>query len=171
MSCSDYRIRISEALDSSLPEAGAASLQEHLSGCSPCSRFDSEQRQLALLLQKADPDLAPPTRIWEQIERRIQAQSQAARARLWTPARLRDLFRLPQWGYAMAGLLLAAAMSVTVFQWNNSADLDRMLAELDAYQPEIRTNPWLPDPHQDNPFLQINPDRSRYPFGDFRSEQ
>ncbi len=171
MSCSDCRTRISEALDSSLPEAGAASLQGHLSGCAPCRRFDSEQRQLALLLQKADPDLEPPTRIWEQIERRIQAQSQAARPRLGAPGRLRDLFRLPQWGYAMAGLMLAAALSVTVFQWNNSDHFEEMLAELDAYQPEVRRNPWLAKSGGSNPFLQVVHDRSRNPFGDFRSEK
>ncbi len=169
MSCSDYRIRISEALDSRLTDAEAASVQAHLRSCSACSRFDAEQRRLALLLQKADPDREPSARIWGQIERRIQAQSQPIRPPRWSPSRLWDLFRPPQWGYAMAGLLLAAALSVTVFQSNNSAELEGMLAELDAYRPEVRRNPWLPDPQQENPFLEINHDRN--PFGEFRSEK
>lgn len=163
MSCSDHRIQISEALDGLLSEEDAALVQEHLRLCAPCSRFEQEQRELALLLQTADPDREPPARIWHQIERRIQAQNQAAQPRQrWASSRLRDLFRLPQWGYAMAAAVLAAVMSVTVFQWDNSGNMDGVLAELDAYHPEVSGN---------NPFLQIDHDRSRNPFGDFRSEK
>lgn len=162
MSCSNYKIQISEALDSLLSEQEAVSLQEHLRLCGTCRRFDREQRELTLLLQKADPDQEPPAHIWHQIERRIQAQGQAAQPRRWAPGRLRDLFRLPQWGYAMAAIVLAAAMGLTVFKWDNSGDLEAVLAELDAYHPELRSN---------NPFLPIDHDRSRNPFGDFRSEK
>jgi anti-sigma factor RsiW len=159
MKCSDWRLDISAYLDGNLEPSGCQAVEEHLGVCPECSSFYAEQEELTLALRRGLPDLEPPSRIWQQIESQLESQPTPG---FWN---LADLFRMPRLGYAGAALVLVLMMGLFLSDFPGTVgEEERYLAELDAYNIEVRGNPFLAEVGTENPFMNLGQFGTETPF-------
>ncbi len=162
MTCGERKIQISCWLDGALAEPERRLLEIHLESCPACSRFLSEQRELAALLSDQDSQLQLPHDLWQRIESRI---APAASPMVFEPGRA--AWWRQEWSYALAASLLLILLSGSLFLGSERIDT-RQLAELDRFQVRVDGNPFLSEPERTNPFFDL-PGAEANPFSPTRS--
>lgn len=163
MNCSERQLDISAYLDGSLDPVRNSAVEKHMAECADCASFYTEHLELNELFQAAVPDRQPPERIWHRLEAQLAEDQRAvAVSRTWD---FRNLFRMPQLGYA--GALCVLVLMVGLFLIDTpgtGSDEQRYLAELEAFNIEVEGNPFLGDIRAENPFLKLGQFDAGNPF-------
>ena len=159
MSCSEWHLQISAYIDGSLRSVESDALREHLQICADCAAFYKDHLTLHRTFQTELPDLDPPPRIWSRIEEQLSTQTKTAS---WDFSKL---FRMPRLGYAGAAFVFFLAVSLYLSDSPDSVEDEmRYLAELDAFQIEVKGNPFLQDIQAENPFMKLGQYETGNPF-------
>jgi len=165
VSCRNWKIEISALLDENLADEYRGEVERHIAECSECAAFYREQAEVTRQLQDAMFDLPLPSSVWAKVEASInkeQADRATKKRFSWD---LTELFRLPKWGYGLAGTA-AAVLTVFVAVQTRGPSQEQILAELDGFSVEAESNPFLGQVvRPENPFFSYAETDESNPFG------
>ena len=165
MNCRNWKIEISALLDENIADEHRGDVERHIAECSDCAAFYREQAEVNRQLQDAMVDLPLPASIWARVETTIREEEATRATRKRFSWDLTELFRLPKWGYGLAG---AAAAVFTVFLavQTRGPSQEQILAELDGFSVEAESNPFLGQVvRPENPFFSYAETDGSNPFG------
>jgi len=166
VNCRNWKIEISALLDENLADEQRGEAERHIAECSECTVFYREQAEVNRQLQDTMFDLPLPSSVWARVEAAIKEEEAARETRKRSSWDLTTLFRLPRWGYGVAG---AAAAVFTVFLavQTRGPSQEQILAELDGFSVEAESNPFLGKVvRPENPFFSYTGADESNPFGD-----
>ncbi|MDE3156638.1 MAG: zf-HC2 domain-containing protein, partial [Acidobacteriota bacterium] len=117
MDCDRYTEAIGDYVDGTLDERRRAEVDRHLADCPACRALVADLRQIHGAARQFEP-LQPPARVWQEISRRIAAESGAIRAAgpaQAVPARRAGLsaWLSPAWQAGLAAAAVLALITVT----------------------------------------------------------
>ncbi len=150
MNCHQMRIHISALVDQNLDPEQSAEVQQHLTSCPACAGFYREQLELTRWLQTESLELEPSPKVWLQIRSRLDLKTPAGS---FDPGRLLQLFRVPHFRYATAGLVILLWGSLALLYLGRSDNENQqLLARLESFSLSVEENPFLPQFDRQNPF-------------------
>jgi len=163
MNCTEWQLDVSAYLDGSLDPDKQSAIEQHLADCPGCASFYSECVELNEVFRAALPEQELPPSIWHNLEAQLApTPTVVTDSRSWD---FRNLFRMPQLGYA--GALFVLVLMVGFFLLNTpgtGSDDQRYLAELESFSIEVEGNPFLSEISAENPFLKLGPFDVENPF-------
>ncbi len=165
MSCRNWKIEISALLDENLAAEHRGGVERHIAECSECAAFYREHAEVNRQLQDAMFDLPLPSSIWMKVETAIREKEATQSRKKPFSWDLTELFRLPKWGYGLAGTA-AAVLTIFLAVQTRGPSQEQILSELDIFTVEAESNPFLAQAvRPENPFFSYTGTDGANPFG------
>ena len=150
MNCHPVRLHISALVDQSLDPELSAEIQQHLPSCPACTGFYREQLELTRWLQTESMELEPSPKVWLRVQSRLDLETSAGS---FDSGRLLQLFAVPYFRYATAGLVILLWCSLALIYLGRSGNENQqLLARLESFSLSVEENPFLPQFDRQNPF-------------------
>ena len=150
MNCHQVRIHISALVDQSLDPELSTEVQQHLTSCPACTGVYREELELTRWLQTESLELEPSPKVWLRVRSRLDLETPAG---TFDSGRLLQLFAVPYFRYATAGLVILLWCSLALLYLGRSNDENQqLLARLESFSLSVEENPFLPQFDRQNPF-------------------